>query len=76
MTATASRRELATAAHAAMCAILYAADPDRWPGFAAWAEQHIPGDTWTEADRLALAGHAAVLARLAKHLDDHPEGGG
>lgn len=75
MTATASRREVATAAHAAMCAILYATDPQRWPGFAAWAEQHIPGDTWGEEDRLALAGHAAVLARLAKHLDDQ-EGGG
>jgi hypothetical protein len=70
VTAGTSRRELATAAHAAMCAMLFATRPETWPAFAAWAEQHVPGESWGEADRLALAGNAATLARLARHLDD------
>lgn len=73
MSAAVSRRELATAAHAAMCAMLFASS-EAWPAFAAWAGQNVPGQTWGEADRLAMAGNAATLARLARHLDD-AEGG-
>jgi len=64
----AQRRELATAAHAAMCAMLFASS-ESWPAFAAWAGQHVPEVTWGEEDRLAMAGHAAVMARLARHVD-------
>jgi hypothetical protein len=70
VTAGTSRRELATAAHGAMSAVLFITSPQAWPAFAAWAEQATPGVTWDEAHRQALAGNAATLARLARHLDD------
>jgi len=69
VTAAVTRRELATAAHAAMSAVLFVTSPDVWPAFAAWAEQATPGVTWDEGHRLAMAGNAAVMARLARHVD-------
>jgi len=61
------RRDLATAATQAMCAMQFAAQA--WPSFAAWAEQHVPDVAFDEGDRLAMAEAAVVMGRLAGVLD-------
>lgn len=60
----------------AYCALIYVTDPARWPGFAAFAEQHaghsgVTGE-WTENDRAAMRDDARILAAIAGALD--PEG--
>lgn len=60
---------LAMAAKQASCAMQFASEPGVWPSFAAWAEQMVPGVTWGEADRVALAENAMVMGKLGAHLD-------
>jgi hypothetical protein len=50
-------------------AMRFASDPEFWPAFAAWAEQHTPGRTWTEDDRQQMAADSAVLLELREALD-------
>jgi hypothetical protein len=60
------RRTFAAAQWSGMAAVLYVTDPERWTGFAAFAEQWMPGSTWGEADRLAMRADAEILRRLAE----------
>ena len=62
------RRGLATAAMQAMCAMQFASG-EAWPSFAAWAEQAVPGVTFDEGDRQAMADSAVAFGRLAGMLD-------
>jgi len=62
------RRDLATAATQAMCAMQFASG-EAWPSFAAWAEQAVPGISFDPGDRAAMAEGAVVMGRLAGVLD-------
>ena len=57
---------LGSAAWAAYAAMIHTTEPARWPAFAAWAEQHIPGTTWTEQDRLKTRSDAEIFHRMAE----------
>lgn len=69
MTGEQQRKALSAAAWAGMSAILYVTDPGRWPGFAAFAGQWLPGSTWDEGDRLRMREEAKILRALAELAD-------
>jgi hypothetical protein len=62
----------------AVSAITYIMRPEVWPGFAAWAEQKLPGTTWTKDERAGfewvLDFFVAVARRLDKEDDDGDRG--
>jgi hypothetical protein len=68
---------LSAAYSSAFAAMIYVTDPARWPGFAAFAEQHMPPGEypgeWTEADRLAMRDDARIISAIANEIDK--EGG-
>jgi hypothetical protein len=62
------QEKMSAAAYSGMSAIVYVTDPARWPGFAAMAEQAMPGGSWTEADRKSMRDDAKLLADFAEAL--------
>ena len=62
------QEKMAAAASAGFSAIMYVTDPQRWPGFAAFAEQQA-GQTWNEADRLSMRADGALLWALCGALE-------
>jgi hypothetical protein len=63
------RKIVAAAQWSGMSAVLYVTDPECWPGFAAFAEQWLPGSTWGEADRLRMREEAKILRALAERAE-------
>lgn len=48
--------------------MIWASQPDVWPGFAAWAEQACPDETWDDGDREAAAVFGLFLGKIALGL--------
>ena len=63
------RERMAAVCRGGYVAMRFASDPDIWPAFAAWAERTMPGQIWTEADRLCMAIDAPVLSKIGELAD-------
>jgi hypothetical protein len=63
-------KRMATVAMAGFIAMKYVSDPEIWPGFAAWAEQNQPGETWGEADRQCMLADSFVMSALADACEE------
>ena len=59
------RQRMSAATAMAFAAMKYISEPGNWPAFTAWAEQHVPDETWTEDDRQHVARDSLFLGQLA-----------
>lgn len=50
-----------------MSALIFVCEPETWPVFAAWAEQHV-GAEWGEKDRETYRTFARVLAEISREM--------
>ena len=63
------------ASWSAVAAITYVTWPEVWPGFAAWAEQELPGTTWTKDDRAGFEWVRDFFVAVARRLDKEDDDG-